>query len=240
MSNLLFLDIETTGLDTDICEVIEVAYQTSTDVDSYNWSELYKPNLPIPPDVSGVTNIDNSDVAEKFSFESSRQYYNLLSWSAVSIAVAHNTDFDLAVLANYDINFEKSICTHKLAWALLPDLPNHKLGTLRAYFGIPHGNGTAHRAEYDVEILMQVFDKLVELALSKETDRDDIKPIGYMLGLSDRAKLEYLNTWHFGKYKGEKIDPDQHETYIMWNIEKNKSLSKNFRVHLIELINYTI
>jgi len=235
MSNLLFLDLETTGLDTDICEVIEVAYKTN---DSEDWSSLYKPNIPIPPDVSGITNIDNIDVDHLETFGRSDQYFDLYYKASDHIAVTHNTDFDLAVLANHDINFEKSICTHKLAWALLPELANHKLGTLRAYFGIPHGNGTAHRAEYDVEILTKVYAELCKLATVGKTYSNESEAVADMIEISNQAKLDYLNTWHFGKYKGEKIDSYQHETYIIWNIEKNKSLSKNFRVHLLELIQY--
>lgn len=234
MKNLLFLDLETTGLDTDICEVIEAAY---SHIQYGRYNSVFKPHdKMIPCEISGITNIDNIDVATEDTFVDSHTCHMLKIFAKTEIAVTHNTDFDLAVLANHDINFEKSICTHKLAWALLPELANHKLGTLRAYFGIHHGNGTAHRAEYDVEILMQVFDKLVDLALSKEPDSDDINPIGYMLGLSDRAKLEYLNTWHFGKYKGENIDRDQHLNYIEWTLKNNTTLSKNFKKHLISLI----
>lgn len=231
MSKLIFIDLETTGLDTETCEVIECAIS----IESQRFSDLFKPSNPIPPEVSGVTNIDNLDVEGKGPFAGS----DAIMWLQESaeddyIAVTHNTDFDLAVLERYRIHFKRSICTHKLAWKLLPELANHKLGTLRAYFGIPHGDGVAHRADYDVAILEMVFWKLAGLILlgeplpSEEAERR-------LVDYSDQAKAEYLNTWHFGKFKGQKISLSQHADYIYWNLNNNQNLDPKFRNYLISL-----
>lgn len=207
---LIFIDLETTGLDTDICEIIECAIS----MDNQKISDLFKPKNPIPPEISGITNIDDADVVNQGPFEGS----DCKDWLEASIdndyiAVTHNTDFDLAVLERYGIKFKQSICTHKLAWKLLPDLPNHKLGTLRAYFGIPHGGGVAHRADYDVEILEQVYQKLKSIIIKENNstlngigrENNDEGWINKLIELSDQAKSEYRDIIHFGKYKGQKI-----------------------------------
>ena len=222
MPNLLFLDLETTGLDTSTCEVIECAYLYG----SHFQSTLFSPTSTIPPEVSGVTNIDNMDVegCPVFAMSNTLQHLRALANEGY-IAVTHNTDFDLAVLEHYGISFKQSICTHKLAWKLLPDLANHKLGTLRAYFGIPH-SGEAHRADYDVKILQAVFQKFAEYNTPQQ-----------LVELSNQAKAEYLSTWQFGKFKGQKIDPVSHRDYIQWNLMSNANLAESLKKRLKNLIN---
>jgi DNA polymerase III epsilon subunit-like protein len=224
---LIFLDLETTGLDTETCEIIEVAYQVG-DHSAAIIQKLFKPQTPIPFEVSGITNIDNADVEDKSAFRYSPLSEELEEFaSSDRIAVTHNTDFDLAVLDRHGIKFNRSICTYKLAWKLLPDLANHKLGTLRAYFGIPHGDGVAHRADYDVEILEQVFNKLWFLAKMDELEGNQEDAINSFIELSDQAKLEYQDIFHFGKYKGQKISEIAKSDfgYIQWclkNVEDKK------------------
>jgi len=229
---LIFLDLETTGLDTDTCEIIEACYK-----DKSYYCDTYKPSSPIPFDVSGVTNIDNIDVLNRPPFKGSEIDLMLQNYVEKDyIAITHNTDFDLAVLDRYGIKFNRSICTYKLAWKLLPELANHKLGTLRAYFGIPHGDGVAHRADYDVEILEQVFDGLVSLIPEVETQELTGENLfNFLVKLSDQAKLEYQDIFHFGKYKGQKISDIAKSDfgYIQWL--KNNTEDKKLKQYLLSL-----
>lgn len=208
MSKYILFDLETTGLDTTQAEVIEVAYMTfdsSTIVES-----LFKSSDPIPYEVSGITNIDNSDVEECNLFMHSEIYYQLQSFaSAGYIAVCHNTLFDCEVLKFQGINFRESICTYTLAKSMYKHLANHKLGTLRAYYGIPH-SGDAHRAGYNVQILSQVFDHMRDCHFNS---------LDEMVETTRKIQDSDLKIWQFGKYKGEFIDFNKHQSYIQWVID---------------------
>jgi DNA polymerase III alpha subunit (gram-positive type) len=207
-NNLIFLDLETTGLDTSKCEVIECAYTATGDNEKVTDSSLFLPHYPIPPEVSGVTNIDNSDVAH-----------------------LDNTDFDLGVLEAHGVKFEQSICTLSLGRHLYPKLANHKLGTLRAFFKIPHG-GEAHRAEYDVDILIKVARAM--FSQWKTSSPDQIIPTA--IHLTQEAQKAYIETWQFGKYKGEKINSWHHKGYVQWVLENSKTLSPKLRAFLEQLL----
>ncbi|GAB4146987.1 MAG: hypothetical protein OHK0017_08150 [Patescibacteria group bacterium] len=183
-----------------------------------------------------MTNIDNVDVDGMDEFRNSHayQYLEVLSKEDVVI-VTHNTDFDLGVLRNQGITFNKSICTYKLAWKLFPKLGNHKLGTLRAMFGIPH-TGEAHRASYDVEILVKVFISLADQIM----EGDDIftdDAIAKITQLSDQAKDEFVNIWPLGKHKGQRIDRAIHGDYIRWMLANNKDLEPSFKSKLTKILN---
>ncbi len=80
-------------------------------------------------------------------------------WEAIEpilsggILIAHNAPFDMGVLAKclraYCIDWERFVpyaCTVRMGRAILPQLPDHKLNTLCAYWGIPLDH---HRADSD-------------------------------------------------------------------------------------------
>jgi DNA polymerase III alpha subunit (gram-positive type) len=231
-NNLIFLDLETTGLDTSKCEVIECAYTATGDNEKVTDSSLFLPHYPIPPEVSGVTNIDNSDVAHLDNFKGSKMLQDLKVFAEAGyIAVTHNTDFDLGVLEAHGVKFEQSICTLSLGRHLYPKLANHKLGTLRAFFKIPHG-GEAHRAEYDVDILIKVARAM--FSQWKTSSPDQIIPTA--IHLTQEAQKAYIETWQFGKYKGEKINSWHHKGYVQWVLENSKTLSPKLRAFLEQLL----
>lgn len=231
MSNLLFLDLETTGVDTNVCEVIEYFFWNSHS--SYIKGDLCKPKNSIPYDVSGVTNIDNYMVENLQAFE---DQVKELKIPTNNIAVSHNTDFDLEVLKRYGVEFKKSICTYKLAWYLLPDLPNHKLGTLRAYFNVKIPTEyKLHRAEADVFVLREVYKKLWLLARMDKKKGSLSEAENEFVELSKKADQEFNKIWQFGKYKGQKIDESQ-SSYIQWAIQNIPDLKPKFKNNLLKYV----
>ena len=228
MPNFLFLDLEATSLEPEKARVIELAF-TLDDSERYQ-SSLFNPLINIPYEVSGITGIDDVDVKDKSSFSDSDLYTELkkLVETGEYIAVSHNTDYDLDILSRYGIVFDKSVCTFKLAWGYYKNLANHKLGTLRAFFGITSVG--LHRARGDVYILREVFNSMLQDLSTKGVTIENIATI------SDKAKMAYLNTWPFGKHKGEKIDVDIHKDYIIWNLQNNKNLDKKLYNHLTSLV----
>jgi DNA polymerase III alpha subunit (gram-positive type) len=237
MHNLIFLDLETTGLDTSSCEVIEAAYYIDpSSIHKNEESSLFKPSIPIAPDISGITNIDNDMVKDCEPFLNSQLWQNLKSMADDGyIAVCHNTDFDLAILEAHGIKFEESICTLKLAKFLLKDLNNHKLGTLRAAFNITT-TGESHRADYDVKILIKVFYSLVNQEITACNDqRLSDFDLSLILQKNREADLAFYSTWQFGKYKGEPIKIGQSD-YIQWVLNNIPNLPPKLAAQLRKVL----
>lgn len=132
-------DLETTGLSSDVAEIIEIAglkICRGEIVEEFN--ELIKPTQPINEfitDLTGITNfmVENkgniSIVGEKFS-----------SFVGDHIVVAHNANFDINFIYdnfldhNIGIFNNDFIDTLRLARCLVKDCKNHKLQTLVEYF----------------------------------------------------------------------------------------------------------
>lgn len=218
MSNLILLDIEATSVNPAEAEIIELAILNNKKM----WCDTFKPTKPIPFDVSGVTNIDNCMVEDRPIFNKSilpnLDFKN-------STAVCHNADYDLTIVKKYGIEFKNYICTYRLAWWFYPDLPNHKLGTLRAFFGIPPSK--LHRAEADTYLLDLLLVSILENKNIKASEAIEITQI---------ADKEFYSVWQFGKYKGQKIDVSQ-ISYIHWALSNIQDLHPKFKQNLIKITN---
>lgn len=203
----IYLDVETTGLSPQKDDIIQLAYKKKGDKEIF--CELYKARRPIPFEITGFTNIEDQDVADKDLFTESQAYKDLKELANQDHwIITHNTDFDLGFLNSIDINFPNSICTMWIAKKLLKkQLYNHKLGTLRAYYHIPlPQKGHAHDARFDVEVLSQIFEKM----------KENFKDLQDMADFEKQARIEALGTWQFGKYRGQVIDKKKHGDYINW------------------------
>jgi DNA polymerase III epsilon subunit-like protein len=212
--NILYLDLETTGFDSSKDEIIQAAYKINGQKNVH--SEIFKAQKPIPFEISGLTNIDQEDVADKGLFADSKAKQDLIKYTSEGyVIVTHNTDFDLEFLAANGVKFEKEICTLMVARKLIgKKLFDHKLGTLRAYYHIPvPDRNNPHDARYDVEVLANVFEKM----------RENFKSIDEMIDYTKKAREEMLQIWRFGKYKGEKINKQRHIEYILWYLNQPES-----------------
>ncbi len=162
MDELVILDFETTGLSPSYSRIIEVGaivLKGSKVVDKV--SQLLHPGSSIPSLITSITGITNQMVKgmptpEKFM-------PTLKKFIGDRPILAHNATFDQKFLIAEMENVGKRIdnpflCTLKLARRLLPNAPNHKLGTLASYLKleIPK-NHQAHRALDDVLITAQIW-----------------------------------------------------------------------------------
>lgn len=152
---LLFLDIETTGLnDTD--KIIEIAIY-----DSARQIALHAVVNPMCKNNGYAFNlIPESEYINKPGFSSvAEKIYNFIGDDA--ILVAHNASFDWKFLeremleCGYDIDVPR-LCTLELSRAYIKDVVNHKLDTLKEYFSLTKGL-KAHRAVNDVKTMFSLF-----------------------------------------------------------------------------------
>lgn len=161
------IDTETTGLDYDFCNIIEISGIKVIDgkiVDSF--SSLVQPPPVFITDaetdnvipeyideyISALTGITNEELQNAPKIDS--VYPNFVDFIGSSILIGHNVNFDINFL--YDAGLRLGhhlsndfIDTMRIARKLYPDLKHHRLRDIVEYLNIDaHG---AHRALVDCE-----------------------------------------------------------------------------------------
>ncbi|MEU2509933.1 DEDDh family exonuclease [Streptomyces sp. NPDC007863] len=152
------VDVETTGLARDDRIVSAAVYRLDAqgDVEDH-WYTLVNPERdPGPVWIHGLTSdvLDGAplfaQIAEEFSARLDGR-----------VLVAHNAMFDWQMIAREYARAERTapvrqrLCTIALAKELALPLPNHKLATLAAHFGVVQQR--AHDALDDARVLAEAF-----------------------------------------------------------------------------------
>ena len=175
-NNYIVIDTETTGLDYDLCHLIEICavhYVDGKKVDSY--SSLIKPPLESVYDcdtgemieeyvdsyITELTGITNDMLAQ--APEPEQVIPEFMSFIGNAILIGHNVNFDVNFI--YDAaeqcgltltnNF---IDTLRISKKILPDLKRHRLKDVAEGLGISYTG--AHRAEADCEITAQCYESM--------------------------------------------------------------------------------
>lgn len=160
MEKLLFLDTETTGLGPEdrLCQVA-CAFEQKNDPVTPLIAQLFKPPIPISIDATVVSHITNKHVEDKEVFEFSKMRTTIKELLEDHILVAHNAVFDIKMLEREGLKVPNYICTMRVAKKILNDLPRHNLQYIRYALNIDI-DATAHSAEGDVCILIEIFKHL--------------------------------------------------------------------------------
>lgn len=168
--SFVVFDIETTGLDTSIDEIIELSAIKVVDnevVDKF--SSLIKPSQEIDPYIMELTGITNDILVN--APEIDEVLPNFMEFIQDNILIGHNVNFDINFVYDNLLKYEfiylenNFIDTMRIARKLLPELSHHRLVDLAEYFNIDYkGN---HRALKDSEITLEVYKELKKLALQK-------------------------------------------------------------------------
>jgi|GEM_PF-2353837 len=149
---LLFLDIETTGLDSQTSELLELsAVRFDGDKIVATFDELvalHDENLEIPPLVQRLTGIRKEDLVGKPSIAEIRRKFLAEFLDQADIIVGHNISFDTGFLRVKGFEFgNDEIDTYPLSTIILPEEESHSLEVLTEKYELPHEN--AHRALAD-------------------------------------------------------------------------------------------
>ncbi|MBR1890214.1 MAG: ribonuclease H-like domain-containing protein [Clostridia bacterium] len=158
-------DIETTGLDTNTDQIIELGAVKIVDGKiREKFSTFVKPTISIPFEVTRLTGITNDMVANAPSAELVlKDFYEFTRGCIIS---GHNViDFDLRIVKRmgreYGLNFDNEIVdTLTLARHSHLLVSNFKLGTIVKYLGLTLEG--AHRAWNDAYATAEVLLKLCE------------------------------------------------------------------------------
>ena len=150
------IDFETTGISpSSSCRATEIAVvimEQGVIVERYQ--SLMNAGVRIPAFIESLTGISNSMLRTAPPAE--RVMNEVAEFVGLTPLVAHNASFDQKFwdfeLSRVKRNRQQSFaCSMLLARRLMPTAPNHKLGTLTSWAGLPH-TGKAHRAMADAEM----------------------------------------------------------------------------------------
>lgn len=168
VSDYVAIDIETTGLDPEWCEIIEIAaLRIQNDVVVDHFQTLVKPEEAIPQFIEELTGITNDMVIDAPGINKATA--NFADFVGNSILIGHNVNFDINflydnLLLQHDYHLSNDfIDTMRVARRFLPDLDHHRLKDLVSYFNID--SSEFHRALADCESTYYIYSALKQYAI---------------------------------------------------------------------------
>lgn len=177
-SPLVIFDFETTGLDYNSDQIIEIGgLKVKNGEILEEFETLVKPTIPIGPQTEKITGITASMLEDKPVID--QVLPEFLSFIEGSVLAAHNADFDMAFLKmagarlGYQVEWP-CFCTLKLARALLPDLDSKSLDNLAAHYNLTFE--ARHRSIGDCKVTNLVLSKLLSNEGAKLRVWNDLQP----------------------------------------------------------------
>jgi len=165
--NLVFLDLETTGLDAvrgdAICEIGALKVKERNVVDKFE--TLVNPKRAIPEEAFRIHKISDADVKDAPIFEAVAD--KLVSFMKDSIVLAYNAEFDLGFV-NHELKKANKGTLEVPAIDILcmarktVKLARYNLGAISSFFNIEY-TGDMHRALGDAQVASGVFFKLRDM-----------------------------------------------------------------------------
>ncbi|MDX1346654.1 MAG: 3'-5' exonuclease [Thiomicrorhabdus chilensis] len=228
------IDTETTGLDTDVCEIIELGYQIVEFDSEGNFYRvlsaqnfLNEPKGEITPEVTQVTGLTHEDV-KGHSIPWPQVEQELID---VQLCVAHNASFDRPVVERYSDTFVNKIWGCSVAqidWLNLADVGSRsqeflcwKIGQF--FYG-------AHRALDDVQALTQLLSMPISepqkpafhfLLKAVRVSKSLIKATGAPFEVKDALRSRGYR-WNVSERVWQKvIDDSDLQDELAWLIEHN-------------------
>ncbi len=224
---IVALDLETTWLDKDNDQIIEIAlvkFDPKTFEIKEEYSTFVKPTIQIPNIVSTITNIKDEDLI------------NSPSWSEISKTVLdfiwdfpilwHNIGFDISFLQKWWISLKNNICidTFYLSNFLMLWEISLSLSSLSKSLGFSLEN--AHRALDDTKWAIYLFEHLISKMRSfSEVDK---KIFSFVLSKSNNWGLEYIYEKILSYEISKKLNERELEVFIVDIISVYSRQTKKF------------
>ena len=162
------LDLETTGLNCAYNRIIEFgAVKVENGVVTEHCDILINPGVPLPKKIVQITNITDKMLENKPTIEEALP--KILDFIGDAILVTHNADFDFSFLQHslrrcgMEELKNPVIDTLSLSRYLFPESKNHRLGSLCRNMDVVYDEESAHRADYDAEVLNDVWQPMIVL-----------------------------------------------------------------------------
>lgn len=164
MQTVAVIDFETTGISPDAgaraAEIAAVLLRDGRVVDRYQ--SLMNAGTWVPPFIEQLTGITNEML--RAAPPAAKVMREVADFVGAHPLVAHNASFDCrfwdAELGRIGrTRVQEFACTMLLARRIYPEAPNHKLGTLVEFAGLPVA-GRHHRALADAEMAASLLMRL--------------------------------------------------------------------------------
>ncbi len=157
-STFAAIDLETTGLNADEDDIIEVgivAFRDGSVTDE--WSSLVNPGRSLPKFITSLTGITQDMVDGAPSFQSLRSEIN--RYLSNRMLIGHNVSFDLGFLNAHNLALaNRRLDTLTLASVLLPNEGRYGLSALAASLELASAqDAMEHRALYDARRTVDLF-----------------------------------------------------------------------------------
>jgi len=167
------LDLETTGLDPDTDQIIEIGAVKFCGQDILDTFQTYiDPDMPIPKFIERLTGINQSMIQNAPMF--SDVAADLAKFLGEHSIIAHNVAFDIRFLLTKGLKLtNKTYDTWDLTSVFLPKEPDYSLPILSKKLNIDPGR--SHRALDDAQTTRQLFLTLIDYA--SKSDRATIERI---------------------------------------------------------------
>lgn len=219
---LIFLDLETTGLEsTD--KIVSIGLVIQDDGEIKEFYDEVNEGKKIPPKASSIHHITNEDIKNKPKLKDTKSFKFLESFNQSGVTlISHNINYDLKMLRS--VGFEwlgEMIDTLRVSKHLMNDCEEFSLQFLRyelkLYKNEPNGV-RAHYALGDAQVAKLLYESLLELAEHKELER-----------------LSFLNVlvqkFQFGKYAGRFIEEISmlDRGYLEWMLGNVMDLDEDLR-----------
>jgi DNA polymerase III epsilon subunit-like protein len=157
LPRLAFLDIETTGLNSSVDEVIEIGVlvvDNGVEVLARQW--LVRPSRSLPPLIELLTGLDDVMLLDAPQLDAIASEVSEALGSAT--VVAHNAAFERSFLGEI-VRSRPVVDSCELAQLLLPQLPHHDLDGLAGWAEVPPRS--AHRALDDARMTRLVTEAML-------------------------------------------------------------------------------
>ena len=228
---ILYLDFETTGLDTGLDRIIEVGCVLE-DHDSgkrENYQSLVNPKCPIPEESSNIHGILDKDVAEAPIFADIFDKVASLVDQCQAIG-GYNVNFDLKILMAESRRLSKPLPLHSKKILDIQKIFFHheprNLGAALKFYCQKELEG-GHRAINDVEATIDVFKAQID-RYNLDLNTSEVKayaevelPLDSNGAFSLNAKEQVVI--NFGKFKGKVANGQSQNmrNYLGWMINAN-------------------
>ncbi|MDD5194304.1 MAG: exonuclease domain-containing protein [Candidatus Omnitrophica bacterium] len=262
--DLVFLDLETTGLDViegdAICEI--GALKTRGRKISDRFQTLINPGKHIPHEVFLIHKISDDDVKDAPHFRDIVE--SLKAFINDCVVCAYNAEFDIGFITHesrriqYQLSEIPALDILSMARKTIK-LPGYKLDYTARYFNVDYSTGF-HRAMNDAFIAFQVFYKLRDILRSRNFDilgeylslfgvnnavfrlKEEPKIIAIKEAITKGINLKIRYFSYENTMEEEEVKPinffQEHKHFYLWcqNL-KNKSFRINVnRIFEIEIV----
>lgn len=156
---LIFLDLETTGLNFNTDKIIEIgALKVKNGQIAERYHQLINPQIPLPAFISHLTSIKQDDLTDKKTIEEAGGHF--FDFLNTHLLICHNADFEKGFLTAIKKSAPKNefVDTCELSALLYPDLISYRLESLLEFFKIK--TSEAHRALIDAEDTFSLWQSL--------------------------------------------------------------------------------